>query len=91
MIPLFYERATRLGVEMLTATFAGCNFCVRGGEEMTVTLPDEQFIGEISTFNIARVSPTEIQTTVTISRCADWSKVRSTERDHSIHGSIEHS
>ena len=89
--PLFYEKKTHLGAETVVATFLGCNFHVQSGVELTAELDGDNFTGVISNFSIARVSPMEIHTTVTMSRSDEWSKARSQSRDRSTHGSIERS
>jgi len=74
--PLSYRKFRQLGVELVTATFEGCDFKVGPNVEMTIELPEGSFSGRISTFNIERVSISRIQTTVTVVRSTAWGKVR---------------
>jgi hypothetical protein len=77
-----------IGTEMLKATFAGCDFHVRGGMEMTVELPEGSFTGVVSGFNIERISRTEIETNITIVRSSTWERLRTVFGPASTQGEI---
>jgi hypothetical protein len=75
---------------MLMATFDGCSIAVGPDKEMTVETEDGPFCGRVSVFNIERVSPTKIQTNVTLVRASAWGKVRNLFSGRTVQGFIEH-
>lgn len=77
-----------IGTEMLKATFAGCDFHVRSGMEISVDLPEGTFTGIVSGFSIEKVSRDKIQTNITIVRSSTWERLRTVFGPASIQGEI---